>query len=179
MVRSSWRCQSSRSRTAPGLDNLCHTLVGVTLAQSGFKGRTGRAVLTGAIAANLPDLDVLVFLTDTPSVAFRRGITHGVPAQLLLPVALTAAVWWLHRGDAGRGMRDASPGRSMPVRFRADTGTSTLAPPPPSTVSTMAVGRPSTKPHQASSNGSARDRTVAFADQPGAIAPARITMATR
>lgn len=90
------------------MDNLCHTLVGVTLAQSAFKERTGRAVLTGAIAANLPDLDVLVFLTDTPSVAFRRGITHGVPAQILLPLALTATIWWLHRRDR-RG--------ALPVRF--------------------------------------------------------------
>ena len=85
-------CPSNRCRTGRGLDNLCHTLVGVTVAQAGFKSRTGRAVLTGAIAANLPDLDVLVFLTDTPSVAFRRGITHGVPAQLLLPIALAGVV---------------------------------------------------------------------------------------
>lgn len=79
------------------MDNVCHTLVGVTIAQAGFSSRTRRAVLTGAIAANLPDLDVLVFLTDVPSVAFRRGITHGVPAQLLLPIVLTTVVWWLGR----------------------------------------------------------------------------------
>lgn len=83
------------------MDNLCHTLVGVTLAQAGFRSRTGRAVLTGAIAANIPDLDVLVFLTDVPSVAFRRGITHGVPAQLLLPIGLAGAMTFL----GGRGRR--------------------------------------------------------------------------
>lgn len=91
------------------MDNLCHTLVGVTLAQAGFKSRTGRAVLTGAIAANLPDLDVLVFLTDVPSVAFRRGITHGVPAQILLPIALAGAMMFV----GGRGQRPGSP----PLRF--------------------------------------------------------------
>jgi inner membrane protein len=89
------------------LDNLCHTLVGVTLAQAGFKSRTGRAVLTGAIAANLPDLDVLVFLTDVPSVAFRRGITHGVPAQILLPIGLAAAMTAL--GGRGRRFDDRPP----------------------------------------------------------------------
>ncbi len=83
------------------MDNLCHTLVGVALAQAGFKSRTGRAVLTGAIAANIPDLDVLVFLTDMPSVAFRRGITHGAPAQLLLPIGVAAAMMAL----GGRGRR--------------------------------------------------------------------------
>lgn len=82
------------------MDNLCHTLVGVAIAQAGFKTRTGRAVLTGAIAANLPDLDALVFLTDVPSVAFRRGITHGVPAQLVLPVALAGLVWATGRRSA-------------------------------------------------------------------------------
>jgi inner membrane protein len=90
------------------LDNLCHTLVGVTLAQAGFKARTGRAVLTGAIAANLPDLDALVFLTDVPAVAFRRGITHGVPAQLLLPLGLAAVMWAI-----GNRPRATDP----PVRF--------------------------------------------------------------
>ena len=97
---------NSPCRTAPGLDNLCHTLVGVSLAQAGFKSRTGRAVLTGAIAANLPDLDVLVFLTDVPSVAFRRGITHGLPAQILLPIGLAAAMKAL--GGPGRRF-DARP----------------------------------------------------------------------
>jgi inner membrane protein len=41
------------------------------------------------ISANIPDLDVLVFATGTPPVSFRRGITHGVVAQLLLPIVLT------------------------------------------------------------------------------------------
>jgi inner membrane protein len=41
------------------------------------------------ISANIPDLDVLVFATGTPPVSFRRGITHGVVAQLVLPIVLT------------------------------------------------------------------------------------------
>ena len=101
--------RSSRCRTAPALDNLCHTLVGVTIAQAGFRSRTSRAVLTGAIAANLPDLDVLVFLTDVPSVAFRRGVTHGLPAQLLLPLGLAAIVWAVGRRR--------SSGADPPVSF--------------------------------------------------------------
>lgn len=44
------------------------------------------------IAANLPDIDVLVFATGMPSVAFRRGWTHGVLAQALLPIALAGLV---------------------------------------------------------------------------------------
>ena len=43
------------------------------------------------ISANIPDLDVLVFATDTPSVSFRRGWTHGIAAQIALPVAADRA----------------------------------------------------------------------------------------
>ena len=43
------------------------------------------------IAANLPDLDVLVFATSTPAVSFRRGWTHGLLAQALLPFGFLPA----------------------------------------------------------------------------------------
>jgi inner membrane protein len=74
------------------MDNLCHTLTGFAMGEAGLKHQTryGNAALM--IAANLPDVDVLVFLTDTPSVEFRRGWTHGLLAQLVLPLLLTAAV---------------------------------------------------------------------------------------
>jgi inner membrane protein len=84
------------------VDNVCHTLVGIAVAQTGFTRRTALATATAAIAANLPDIDALVFATDMPVVAFRRGITHGVPAQLLLPVACAAGMWAV-------GRRRASP----------------------------------------------------------------------
>jgi membrane-bound metal-dependent hydrolase YbcI (DUF457 family) len=44
------------------------------------------------IASNLPDVDVLVFATGTPSVAFRRGWTHGILRDALLPPLLTAVM---------------------------------------------------------------------------------------
>ena len=74
------------------MDNLCHSLVGLAMGEAGLKRKTryGNAALV--VAANLPDIDVLVFLTDTPSVEFRRGWTHGIGAQLLLPIVLTALV---------------------------------------------------------------------------------------
>jgi inner membrane protein len=74
------------------VDNLCHTLVGAAIGYAGLRRTTRLANATLMIAANLPDLDVLVFATDTPSIEFRRGWTHGIGAQLLLPVALTAVM---------------------------------------------------------------------------------------
>lgn len=70
------------------MDNLCHTLVGAAFGEAGLKSRTRFGNATLMIASNLPDLDVLVFATSVPSVAFRRGWTHGVVAQALLPVGL-------------------------------------------------------------------------------------------
>ncbi|MEQ1575642.1 MAG: metal-dependent hydrolase, partial [Vicinamibacterales bacterium] len=74
------------------MDNLCHTLVGAALGEAGLKRRTRFGCATLMIASNLPDLDVLVFATDAPAVAFRRGWTHGLVGQALLPVALTLAM---------------------------------------------------------------------------------------
>lgn len=74
------------------MDNVCHTLVGAAFGEAGLTRRTRFGNATLMIAANLPDLDVLVFATDVPSVAFRRGWTHGTLAQLLLPIALTAVI---------------------------------------------------------------------------------------
>ena len=73
------------------MDNLCHTLVGAALGEAGLKRRTrfGQAALM--ISANLPDLDVLVFATDIVPVSFRRGWTHGIAAQVVLPALLTLA----------------------------------------------------------------------------------------
>ena len=74
------------------MDNLCHTLVGAALGEAGLKRRTRFGNATLMIASNLPDIDVLVFATGTPSVAFRRGWTHGILADALLPPLLTGVM---------------------------------------------------------------------------------------
>lgn len=73
------------------MDNLTHTLVGLSLAESGLKRRTALGTATLAIAANLPDVDVLG-IPFGHAVDFRRGITHGLPALVVLPVLLTVAM---------------------------------------------------------------------------------------
>lgn len=85
------------SQSVEAMDNLCHTLVGAAMGRAGLRRTTRFAGVTLMIAANLPDLDVLVFATSTPSVEFRRGWTHGVIAQLVLPLALTAVLLLIDR----------------------------------------------------------------------------------
>ena len=91
------------------MDNLCHTLVGAAFGEAGLKRRTRYGHATLMIAANLPDLDVLVFLTDTSAVSFRRGWTHGILAQLTLPLALTAVMWLAGRVRRGGLHDDGTP----------------------------------------------------------------------
>lgn len=75
------------------MDNLAHTLAGLTLAEAGLGRRSARATLTLAIAANLPDIDGLAMLGGTDfALWFRRGWTHGAPALVLLPIVLTAVM---------------------------------------------------------------------------------------
>jgi inner membrane protein len=90
------------------MDNLCHSLVGAAIGETGLKRRTAYGNAALIIGANLPDVDALVFLTGEPSVAFRRGWTHGVIAQLLLPVAMAAAFVYADRLLARR--RGRPPG---------------------------------------------------------------------
>lgn len=79
------------------MDNLCHTLVGAACGEAGLKRRTAYGNATLMIAANLPDVDVLSFLSDVNPISFRRGWTHGILAQVLLPIALTLIVYAIAR----------------------------------------------------------------------------------
>jgi len=93
------------------MDNLCHTLVGAALGEAGLKRRTRYGLATLMVASNLPDVDVLVFASNTPSVAFRRGWTHGILADAVLPLLLTMVIVVLARRY---GTANADP----PVRPR-------------------------------------------------------------
>jgi len=101
------------------MDNLCHTLTGAALGEAGLKHRTrfGNAALM--IAANLPDIDALAFLSETPHVALRRGWTHGIVAQLLLPVALAGLMVLIDRWrpPASAGARRVRPAAMLALCY--------------------------------------------------------------
>jgi inner membrane protein len=84
------------------VDNLCHTLAGAALGEAGLKRTTRLGSVTLLIASNLPDVDALVFATDVPSVAFRRGWTHGVLAQAILPVIFAGVMFVIGRRRGAR-----------------------------------------------------------------------------
>jgi inner membrane protein len=98
------------------MDNLTHSLVGAVLGQAGLKRTTGLAMPALIIGANLPDVDAACFfwLHGTEHLAFRRGITHGPPALVLLPLVLAGILWAFDRWQTRRGKR---PEARLPVRF--------------------------------------------------------------
>ena len=76
--------------------------MGAALSKTGLDRRTPLATATLVIAANAPDVDVLGYARgEYFALAFRRGITHGVPAQVVLPFMVAGAVlaWdrWVRR----------------------------------------------------------------------------------
>ncbi len=99
------------------MDNLTHSLVGAVLGQAGLKKKTGLAMPALIIGANIPDVDATCFLwlEGMEHVGFRRGITHGPPAMILLPLVLAGALWWFDRWQTKRGKR---PEGRLPVHFR-------------------------------------------------------------
>ncbi|MDQ3699047.1 MAG: metal-dependent hydrolase, partial [Gemmatimonadota bacterium] len=91
------------------MDNICHTLAGAALAESGLKRRTALGTATLIIGANFPDIDAIAIPLGH-SLAWRRGVTHGVLALVVLPLALTALVLaWdrLVRRRARSGAKEA------------------------------------------------------------------------
>jgi len=80
------------------MDPLCHTLVGATLGCTGLQKTTRYSRVILIVAANLPDIDVIThFMDGNASYAFRRGITHGLPALIVLPLLLTLLILGWHR----------------------------------------------------------------------------------
>jgi inner membrane protein len=99
------------------MDNLTHSLIGAVLGQCGLKKKSGLAMPALIIGANLPDVDVTCFAwtSGLEHLAFRRGITHGPPALILLPLLLAGALYGWDRWQTKRGKR---PEGRLPVSFK-------------------------------------------------------------
>lgn len=72
------------------MDNLTHSLVGLTAAKAGLDKFSPGATTLCILAANSPDLDVLVivFKGRWVSLQYHRGITHSIIGAAVLALAL-------------------------------------------------------------------------------------------
>jgi inner membrane protein len=95
------------------MDNLTHSLVGALIGQMGLKRKTGLAMPTLIIAANIPDIDaVATLLGGHQHLALRRGITHGPIAMVVLPLLLWGIMLGFDRWQTKRGKR---PEKRLPL----------------------------------------------------------------
>lgn len=107
------------------MDNLTHSFAGWALGQAGLKRMSGLAVPTLIISANLPDIDAVLSVLGTQSLALRRGFTHGPIALLVLPILLTIAMLAFERWQVRRRKRPRSraPVHPLPLLLLAYIGT--------------------------------------------------------
>ena len=73
------------------MDNLTHSLVGAALAATGLRRLTPLATVTMVVGANFPDIDAVYGLSSR-ALELRRGLTHGLPAHVVLPFVLAGLV---------------------------------------------------------------------------------------
>jgi inner membrane protein len=105
------------------VDPLTHTCVGAGLSAAGLRRTTALATPTLILAANAPDIDILTsFGAPYLSLELRRGLTHGVPALLVLPLFVTALILGWDRWIRRRRRPDADPARALPLWALANLG---------------------------------------------------------
>ncbi|HEX7126150.1 MAG TPA: metal-dependent hydrolase [Thermodesulfobacteriota bacterium] len=96
------------------MDPLTQMALGATVGQAGFRRRLGRrAALVGAVAALLPDLDVVpvAFMGPLAEWRYHRGITHALWFGLVLGPVLGAAIARWETRRAPGPAPGADPGR--------------------------------------------------------------------
>ncbi|MDH5589250.1 MAG: metal-dependent hydrolase [Gemmatimonadota bacterium] len=108
------------------LDNLTHALVGASIGRSGARRTTPLATATLILAANIPDVDMASYLGGPYfALATRRGITHGVPALVLLAFTVTGIVLGWDRWVRRRRSPSADPARPGMLLLWAAVGVAT------------------------------------------------------
>ena len=72
------------------MDSLTQIVLGAAVGEAALGKKVGnKAMVWGAIAGTIPDLDVLsgLFLNDLESLLFHRGITHSIFfAMVMAPI---------------------------------------------------------------------------------------------
>ncbi|HEV8431188.1 MAG TPA: metal-dependent hydrolase [Pyrinomonadaceae bacterium] len=81
------------------MDNLTHTLVGVTVAKTGLERLSPGATALCVLAANAPDADILVlaFGDRWSFLQHHRGITHAIVGVISLAILLPLAFYLVDR----------------------------------------------------------------------------------
>ncbi|MCI0490896.1 MAG: metal-dependent hydrolase [Blastocatellia bacterium] len=81
------------------MENLAHTLLGLTLAKSGLERATPLATATLIISSNLPDIDAVTRLASSAIsyLEYHRGFTHSLVGLAVLSAVLTLLIVYYDR----------------------------------------------------------------------------------
>src|SRR5947207_8042078 len=81
------------------MENLAHTLLGLSFAKGGLERATPLATTALVISSNLPDVDVFsrVGGGTVSYLEYHRGFTHGFVGLAILAAALTLALMFIDR----------------------------------------------------------------------------------
>jgi inner membrane protein len=106
------------------MENLAHTLLGLSFAKGGLERATPLATTALVISSNLPDIDVLGRLTiGTPGyLEYHRGFTHGFIGLAILAFVLTIVLMFVDRRFRLRGDPFRRPLRPIRIFFLAYLG---------------------------------------------------------
>jgi len=81
------------------MENLAHTLLGLSFAKAGLERATPLATTALVISSNLPDVDVLTRIEGGTAsyLEYHRGFTHGFVGLAILAAVLTLALMFVDR----------------------------------------------------------------------------------
>ncbi len=81
------------------MENLAHTLLGLSFAKGGLERATPLATTALVISSNLPDIDVFMRLEGgtVSYLEYHRGFTHGFVGLAVLAAALTLVLMFIDR----------------------------------------------------------------------------------
>ncbi len=82
------------------MDSLTQLTLGAAVGEAVAGKKLGnKAMLWGALAGTIPDLDVITnfWMDDIEAMAFHRGISHSILFSLVVPIILAAFTSWLYR----------------------------------------------------------------------------------
>jgi inner membrane protein len=106
------------------MENLAHTLLGLSLAKAGFERATPLATTALVISSNLPDIDVLMRFGDGTAdyLKYHRGFTHGFVGAAVLALVLALLLTYLDRKFRLRRDHRRRPVRPLRIFWTAYLG---------------------------------------------------------
>ncbi len=112
------------------MDNITHTLIGVTMAKTGLEKKFGPGTLmTLILASNAPDIDIVVslFHHGPGSFLLRRTLTHSIVGLPVLSLIVALLMYWMY-GRTPRTDRERSQVAVNPAKGSASNSASVPLP---------------------------------------------------